>query len=138
MDDREEDLMKRAAAVCLIVFGLAVAASAAEAGRRNDGRPDGGNLAYGEYGRPATLDPVTSNEMVSLRVAELVFNGLVGIDEKQEIGPELAERWEISKDGTMYVFFLRKDVTWHPRPNEAPKAFTADDVVFTHNIMMNP
>ncbi len=130
--------MKRATAVCLIVFGLAVAVSAAEAGRRNDGRPDGGSLAYGEYGRPATLDPVTSNEMVSLRITELVFNGLVGIDEKQEIVPELAERWDISKDGQTYVFFLRKDVTWHPRPNEPAKAFTADDVIFTYDIMMNP
>src|SRR5512143_3751412 len=130
--------MKRAAAVCLIMFGLAVVASAAEAGRRNDGRPDGGSVAYGEYGRPATLDPVTSNEMVSLRITELVFNGLVGIDEKQEIVPELADRWEISKDGITYVFFLRKDVTWHPRPNEAARPFTADDVVFTYNIMMNP
>src|SRR5512143_3116997 len=130
--------MKRAAAVCLIMFGLAVVASAAEAGRRNDGRPDGGSVAYGEYGRPATLDPVTSNEMVSLRITELVFNGLVGIDEKQEIVPELAERWEVSKDGITYVFFLRKGVTWHARPNEAARPFTADDVVFTYNIMMNP
>src|SRR5512143_2315039 len=130
--------MKRAAAVCLIMFGLAVVASAAEAGRRNDGRPDGGSVAYGEYGRPATLDPVTSNEMVSLRITELVFNGLVGIDEKQEIVPELAERWDISKDGRTYGFPLRKDVTWHPRPNEPATAFTADDVVFTYDIMMNP
>jgi ABC-type transport system substrate-binding protein len=34
-----------------------------------------------------------SNEAISLRITELVFNGLVGIDEKQEIVPELAERW---------------------------------------------
>ena len=108
------------------------------AASKNDGRPDGGALAYGEYGRPATLDPITSNEMISLRITELVFNGLVGIDEKQAIVSELAERWEASKDGRTYTFFLRHDVRWHPREGEAPKPFTADDVLFTHNIMMHP
>src|SRR5207247_24860 len=69
---------------------------------------------------------------------ELVFNGRVGIDEKQEIVPELAERWEASKDGRVYTFFLRKDVKWHPREGEEARPFTADDVVFTYNIMMHP
>src|SRR5438876_5855789 len=109
-----------------------------QAASKNDGRPDGGSLAYGEYGRPATLDPITSNEMVSLRITELVFSGLVGIDEKQEIVPELAERWEMSKDGRIHTFYLRKDVMWHPKEGEEPKPFTADDVVFTYNIMMHP
>ena len=75
------------------VMAIAVPALAAP---KADGRPDGGVLNYGEYGRPATLDPITSNETISLRITELVFNGLVGIDEKQEIVPELAERWEVA------------------------------------------
>ncbi len=130
--------MKRLSVVFLLVFGLVVAASAEQAGPKGDGRQRGGTLRYGEYGRPATLDPITGNEMVSLRITELVFNGLVGIDEKQEIVPELAERAEISKDGRTYVFHLRKGVTWHARPGEAPRPFTADDVVFTYNIMTHP
>jgi len=130
--------MKRVSVVILFVFGMTVAVSAWAADSRKDGRPNGGTVNYGEYGRPATLDPVTSNEMVSLRITELVFNGLVGINEKQEIVPELAERWDVSKDRRTYVFFLRKDVTWHVRPGEVPKPFTADDVVFTYNVMMHP
>src|SRR5881409_3551173 len=108
------------------------------AGPKNDGRPDGGTLGYGEYGRPSTLDPITSNEMVSLRITELVLNGLDGIDAKQDIVPELAERWEASKDSRIYTFFLRKDVMWHPKEGEDAKPFTADDVVFTYKIMMHP
>jgi peptide/nickel transport system substrate-binding protein len=131
--------MKRVLLVALLLVGTAlILSSPADAGRRKDGRPDGGTLNYGEYGRPATLDPITSNEMISLRITELVFNGLVGINEKQEIVPELAERWEQSKDGRTYTFFLRKDVTWHAREGEEQKPFTADDVVFTYNIMMHP
>ena len=131
--------MKMMAVVVLSVLGILVGTSlVSPAGPKSDGRPDGGTLGYGEYGRPSTLDPITSNEMISLRITELVFNGLVGIDEKQEIVPELAERWEASKDGRTYTFFLRKDVMWHPREGEEAKPFTADDVVFTYNVMMHP
>jgi len=130
--------MKRMLLVLLSLVVMFAVSFSTEAGRKNDGRPYGGVLSYGEYGRPATLDPITSNEMISLRLTELIFNGLVGINEKQEIVPELAERWERSPDGRTYTFYLRKDVTWHPREGEEPKPFTAEDVVFTYRIMMHP
>lgn len=114
-------------------FGVSQAAES-----RKASRPNGGTLNYGEYGRPATLDPVTSNEMISMRISELLFNGLVGINERQDVVPELAQSWEASKDGRSYTFNLRKDVTWHPKGNEAPVPFTANDVIFTYNIMMHP
>ncbi len=98
----------------------------------------GSTLSYGEYGRPTTLDPITSNDMISMRVTELLFNGLVGINSKQQIVPELAESWDQSPDGLQYTFHLRKDVHWHPKAGEEAKPFTADDVIFTYNIMMNP
>ena len=55
-----------------------------------------------------------------------------------ELQPDLAERWEMSPDGTTFTFYLRKGVKWsdgHP--------FTADDVVFwyediTLNKDLNP
>jgi peptide/nickel transport system substrate-binding protein len=122
-----------------MLLGVMIASgNDALAGRKKDGKPDGGTLSYGEYGRPATLDPITSNEMISLRITELIFNGLVGINEKQEIVPELAERWDVSKDGRTYTFSLRKDVMWHAKDGEQPKPFTADDVVFTYAVMMHP
>jgi peptide/nickel transport system substrate-binding protein len=123
--------------IMTILMTVVVMAGAVQAAPKKDGKPDGGSLGYGEYGRPATLDPITSNEMISLRITELIFNGLVGINEKQEIVPELAEKWE-TPDRNTYIFRLRKDVTWHPREGEAPKPFTADDVVFTYTIMMHP
>jgi peptide/nickel transport system substrate-binding protein len=131
--------MKRILVILLlIVAAVAAASTATEAGRKKDNRPDGGGLNYGEYGRPATLDPITSNEMISVRLTELIFNGLVGINEKQEIVPELAEKWDRSADSRTYTFFLRKDVMWHPKEGEEPKPFTADDLIFTYKIMMHP
>jgi peptide/nickel transport system substrate-binding protein len=131
--------MKRILVVVFFMVAAVIAVSTtAEAGRKKDNKPDGGSLSYGEYGRPATLDPVTSNEMISLRITELLFNGLVGINEKQEIVPELAERWDRSADGRTYTFYLRKDVMWHPKEGEEAKPFTAEDVLFTYKIMMHP
>jgi peptide/nickel transport system substrate-binding protein len=131
--------MKRLTSVLTIFFGVFVMLlPQAGALTKDDGNPNGGALNYGEYGRPATLDPITSNDMIALRISELIFNGLVGIDEKQEIVADLAERWDISEDGRMYTFYLRKDVTWHAKEGEDPMPFTADDVIFTYNIMMHP
>ncbi len=112
------------------------AAPAAPAAPAAEGK--GSTLSYGEYGRPTTLDPITSNDMISTRITELMFNGLVGINNKQQIVPELAESWDQSSDGLQYTFHLRKDVKWHPKAGEEARPFTADDVLFTFRIMMHP
>ncbi len=124
--------------ISLVAIGGALVASLVMAQSNADGRPVGGVLNYGEYGRPASLDPVTSNDMIALRINELLFNGLVGINEKQEIVPELAQKWQVSPDGGVYTFTLRQDVKWHAKAGETPRPFTANDVVFTFNIMMHP
>lgn len=55
------------------------------------------------------------------------------VDGVAAIVPSLAESWDISEDGLVYTFHLRDDVTFH---NGAQ--FTADDVVFTVERMMDP
>ena len=55
-----------AALSLMVCASLALGAPPAELG---DGFPHGGKLEYGEYGRPATLDPITSNDMVGLRLS---------------------------------------------------------------------
>lgn len=136
----KEECMKKLPGLLLsVLFVVAIILSpSVQAGVRSGSTVNGGSLNYGEYGRPATIDPITSNDMIAVRLSELIFNALVGINEKQEIVPELAERWEISDHGRVYTFYLRRDVTWHSKPGEEPKPFTADDVVFTYNIMMHP
>jgi peptide/nickel transport system substrate-binding protein len=134
----KEEKMKRLLILIAISMITFVVFNQSEGGKKNDGKPGGGLLNYGEYGRPATLDPITSNDMIALRISEFLFNGLVGINEKQEIVSELAEKWTIADEGRIYTFTLRKDVTWHSSNDEEPKSFTADDVIFTYNIMMHP
>jgi len=110
----------------ILILGISVSSATAS------------TLRYGEYGQPATLDPITSNDMISLRLTELVFSSLVAIDKKQEIKADLAESWEVSKDSREYTFKLRKDVKWHPKAGKPAENFTAEDVVFTYKIMMHP
>ncbi|MCI8983183.1 MAG: ABC transporter substrate-binding protein [Hungatella sp.] len=55
------------------------------------------------------------------------------VDGVATIVPSLAKSWDISPDGLVYTFHLRDDVTFH---NGA--RFTADDVVYTVERMMNP
>ena len=83
---------------------------------------------------PETLDVqlTTDSYMIPLNC----FDRLVEtdtVDGQAQIVPGLAETWDVSDDGLTYTFHLREDVEFH---NGDP--FTADDVVFTVNRMMNP
>jgi hypothetical protein len=58
LSNEEDAIMKRTLTILMLtVLGIALAMAPAGAAPKKDGKPDGGNLNYGEYGRPATLDP---------------------------------------------------------------------------------
>ena len=64
-------------------------------------------------GEPRTLDPALATDTQSLDVAGALFVGLTEFNEvTSEIEPNLATRWDISPDGTVYTFHLRDDVEW--------------------------
>jgi peptide/nickel transport system substrate-binding protein len=54
------------------------------------------------------------------------------------VEPALAERWEISPDGTVYTFFLRKGVKFHDTPPIGGREVTAADVEFSIQRMLDP
>ena len=57
-------------------------------------------------GDPATLDPTTTNEELGLRVEDLIFRPLVGMDKERRFVPSLAASWAASSDGLVYDFRL--------------------------------
>ena len=97
--------------------------------------PDyGGTYTEGIAGNPRAVNPILSQaNPVDRDMVALIFTGRTTANERGEIVPDLAERWEISADSTAYTFWLRTEVTWH---DGAP--FTADDVVFTINAIQHP
>ena len=65
-------------------------------------------------------------------VDRLIFSSLVRFDANGVPRPDLAEVWGMSQDGTLYNFTLRDGLKWHDG-----KPLTADDVVFTVDLMRN-
>ena len=135
--------MKRTVVTAFLALGLAfplmgMTGMTGSEDDRDDGFPDGGRLIYGEYGRPATLDPITSNDMVGLRVTELLFNGLVSFSPKNEVVADLAKEWKISADNRVYTFKLRDDIRWHDGAQTGSRRVTADDFVATLDLIQHP
>jgi len=61
-----------------------------------------------------TLDPAYAHDTTSSTVLQCLVDGLTELDpETLEVRPELAESWEVSEDGTVYTFHLRRGVTFH-------------------------
>jgi peptide/nickel transport system substrate-binding protein len=94
----------------------------------------GGTYSEGIAGNPRAINPILSqSNPVDQDLAALIFDGLTRVDERGEIVPNLADRWDISADGLVYTFHLRENVLWH---DGAP--FTSADVVFTVNTLQSP
>ena len=78
-----------------------------------------------------SLDPHYGTTTIDYACIDPMFNGLVRF-KPEDINPEkiesdLAERWERSKDGLVWTFYLRKGVKFHKGYGEV----TAEDVKFS-------
>ena len=80
---------------------------------------------------PGHLNPaVTTGGGVHV-ASDLLFDGLLGLDERSQPVPALATGWSIEELGAAYRFALRRGVRWH---DGAP--FTAADVKFTFDSVL--
>lgn len=86
-------------------------------------------LAGDESTNPRAFDPATTLSGGDKRV----FSGLVSFDPNLNLTSDLAERWEVSADSTVYTFYLRQNAKFHDgRP------FTAQDVVYSWERAASP
>jgi peptide/nickel transport system substrate-binding protein len=84
-------------------------------------------------GDPHTLDPIITTEEFGLRVEEMIFRGLVGLDRTRRFVPDLASSWAVSSDGLVYDFRLDPKARW-----EDGTPVTSDDVAFTIERVRDP
>jgi peptide/nickel transport system substrate-binding protein len=77
------------------------------------GPTTGGKIVYGLTLSPSGIDPhVDASSELGIPLTS-VYDTLVYQDLDGAFVPGLAERWEISGDGLVYTFYLRRDVTFH-------------------------
>lgn len=86
-------------------------------------------LEGGESTNPRDYDPATTHSAGDKRV----FSGLVALDPRLNLIPDLAENWDVSADGTVYTFRLRANAKFHDG-----RAVTAQDVIYSWERAANP
>ncbi len=106
-------------------------ASSVELLLNEDGRPDTSVLAIEQVlhrdngAEPATLDPHLAEGAPSSHILRDLFEGLTSESPQGRIVPGAAIRWNISRDGKTYTFYLRREARWS---NGDP--VIADDFVY--------
>ena len=119
-------------AIFSILIGLALAPGTEAQPRR------GGVLRIAEREAPS-LDPHLNISFLTHTHVSLAYGQLVRFPHGPEqtnptdfsIVPDVAERWTVSKDGTVYTFQLRRGVKFHNKPPVNGREVTADDVKYS-------
>ena len=89
-------------------------------------------LVYCSEGSPENFYPGVNTTGTSFDATEQIYDNIVDFERGgTKVVPGLAEKWDISADGTVYTFHLRKNAKWHSNKNFKPtRNLNADDVVF--------
>jgi peptide/nickel transport system substrate-binding protein len=86
----------------------------------------GGVVAIGTTQRPRHLNPAVQSGLATMMPGAQIFATPLGIDEKWQPTPMLAERWSVSDDARSITLHLRRDAVFHDgRP------VTSEDVQFS-------
>lgn len=99
---------------CALLLTAATACSSGSASGTGTGKPrSGGTITYATDQEPDCWDPHTSAQDVTAFLQRPIYDSLVYQAPDGTIEPWLATKWQVGKDGKVYTFELRKDVTFH-------------------------
>lgn len=132
----------------ILIMGLLVGGCSRDVTleRPNHPLPEGVDIAEcepGQYGgafvlsgasEPRTFNPLVAEDAYSAEAIRMMLAGLVDYNPiTEEYQPALAQSWEVGEDQKTYTFHLRRGVRWS---DGTP--FTADDVIFTLDVIFDP
>jgi peptide/nickel transport system substrate-binding protein len=119
--------------------GILFCAAAALAINNSDQRATaqakfGGRIVLSKSAGPRTFNRLFSFDEQTSAIADCLMGYLIRINRRtQQAEAALARSWKISPDGKSISFALRRDVKFSDG-----RAFTADDVLFTFQIINDP
>jgi len=88
----------------------------------------GGSVSIGVVGVPRFINPILASSEADLDLTSLIYSGLMRKSSDDSLIPDLAEKYEMSKDGLTYTFTLKDKIYF-----QDGKPVTAEDVLFTIN-----
>ncbi|MEK7539490.1 MAG: peptide ABC transporter substrate-binding protein [Patescibacteria group bacterium] len=92
----------------------------------------GGSIALGIVGTPRFINPILANSEADLDLVTLIYSGLMRKGANGTLLPDLAEKYEMSKNGLIYTFTLKNDLYF-----QDGKPITTDDILFTIDKVKN-
>lgn len=93
----------------------------------------GGHYIEGVVGYPQYINPLFSQSGgADADLVQLVFSGLFKYNKNGKAVEDLAERYEVSENNTVYKVYLKKNLKWHDGA-----VLTAGDVCFTYKILQD-
>lgn len=78
------------------------------------------------------LNPIFASDSASASINAYIYNGLLKYDKDLNLVCDLAESYQVSKDGLEIKFNLKKNILWHDGQN-----FTVKDVKFTFDRLID-
>lgn len=90
-------------------------------------------IVYNLGADPKTIDPQLNSAVDGSTIIHNAFEGLMREDSDGKIVPAVAEKYEVSDDGTVYKFYLRKDAKWSDG-----EPVVAGDFVYAWHRALNP
>ncbi|MFN8522800.1 MAG: ABC transporter substrate-binding protein [Chloroflexota bacterium] len=89
-------------------------------------------LVFISLSEPSRLNPIVAPDVQTKAILTAIFDGLVRVNDKMELQPELAASFDVAPDGKQYTFKLRPGAKWHDG-----KDVTSADVKFTFDTIRN-
>ena len=123
--------------VLVLAVGLMCPVGGADEAAAASGDKTGkyGGILKKAYFAPGALDPAFASDITADEIARFWADFLVYVDEQLKPDPSrsLAQKWEVSKDGLSWTFYLRKDVQFHNG-----EKLRSQDVKFTFDRLRDP
>ena len=92
---------------------------------------------YNEHANVTSLDPAFAKDQRNIWVCNLLYNGLVKLDNQLEVVPDLASHWKIDSTGTSYKFYIKEGIYFNDAFAKA-RTVTATDFKYSLERLTDP